>query len=288
MPPSIDGMSSKPTEGYVRSLADLNNENETVANPILLVLAVSSYYRKEVSMIPDKPQNIKFTELSLVDGDGEKIHARLNRNLVEIGCCMLKKGDKVRLDVFTPIRFRVNESSPRMPMLFIHELSRVGSESIFDSDVKPNFMSCYQGITPSEPFDSFELEEDYLIIDPRKHEKPECTNERRCCAMYGIRFLTCVCDAIPVSKLDLEAIKSDCYFATTEISDMEPRHIRNMVYWWYATNVYSIVGKNNVQQLPICLEYDIRKSWPNPDNVPYKGNKKQVGGARKRKSTKQG
>jgi hypothetical protein len=56
-------------------------------------------------------------------------------------------------------------------------------------------MSCYQDITPSEPFDSLESEEDYLIIHPRKHKKPECTNERRCYAMYGIRFLTCVCDA---------------------------------------------------------------------------------------------
>jgi hypothetical protein len=80
---------------------------------------------------------------------------------------------------------------------------------------------------PSLYFDSFESEEDYLIIHPRKHKKPECTNERRCYAMYGIRFLTCVCDAIPVSKLDLEAIKFDCYFATAEISDMEPHHIRN-------------------------------------------------------------
>ena len=283
MPPSMEGMMSTPTKGYVRSLADLDNETETIANPILLVLAVHSYYKKEVSTIPDKPQNIKFTELSLVDGDGEKIHARLNRNLVEIGCCMLKKGDKMRLDLFTPIRFRVNASSPRMPMLFIHKLSRVGSESILDSNIKSRFMSCQRDITPSEPLDSFESEEDYFIINPREHDKPECTNEKRRCALYGIRFLTCVCDAIPVSKLDLDTIKADCYFATDEITNMEPRHIRNMVYWWYATNVYSIVGKHNIQQLPICLEYEIRKNWPNPDGVPYKGNKK-LRGAIKRKT----
>lgn len=65
--------------------------------------------------------------MALVDGDGEKIHARLNRNLVEVGC-MLKIGDMIRLDLFTQLRFRINSGSPHMPMLFIHGLSRVGKD----------------------------------------------------------------------------------------------------------------------------------------------------------------
>ena len=107
------------TEGYVQSLANLNNEAKKCSNPILSVLVVKSFHKRDTTSFADTPQSIKFTELKLVDGDGQKIHARLNCNLVEIGS-MLKRGDRIRLDMFTPIKFRINEESPRMPMLFIH------------------------------------------------------------------------------------------------------------------------------------------------------------------------
>ena len=282
MPLPPEDRELEPTRGYVKSVANLSNdESETEDHPILSVLAVNSFHRKDESTIPDQTQNVKFTEVKLVDGDGQKIHARLNRNLVEVGH-VLKRGDKIRLDCFTPIRYRINASSPRMPMLFIHNLSRVGSEPLEDEDIEPKMMACTSMLTPREPLDEFECLEDYYIIDPRVHPKPKCTNEERCCAMYGLRFITCVCDAIPVSSLDLETIKADCYFATKDFDKMEPNHKRNMVYWWYATNVYSIVGKGNVQRLPLCLEYAIREKWPNTDGKPYKGNKKLV--TKKRKS----
>ncbi len=78
-----------------------------------------------------------------------------------------------------------------------------------------------------------------LVIDPRQHDVPECTYGERKCAMYGVRFLNCVCDAIPVEKLDLDAIHQDCYFATTELTHMPNNQKRNMIYWWYATNILS-------------------------------------------------
>jgi len=43
-----------------------------------------------------------------------------------------------------------------------------------------------------------------------------------------------------VHKLDLATIKDDCYFATDEMDKMTNPHKRNMIYWWYATNIYSI------------------------------------------------
>ena len=42
-----------------------------------------------------------------------------------------------------------------------------------------------------------------------------------------------------------------------------------MMYWWYATNVYSLCGKGNRGKLPDCLEYAIKKTYPEPEGVAY-------------------
>jgi hypothetical protein len=39
-----------------------------------------------------------------------------------------------------------------------------------------------------------------------------------------------------------------------------------MLYWWYATNVYSLSGKGHRGKLPDCLEYAIKKHFPPEDN----------------------
>ena len=266
IPTAMQGV--QPTKGYVECIANLNNE-DSCDNPVLTVLVVKASWKNDVTHYPDKPQRIKFTDLLLVDGDGQKVHSRLNKNLVEIGC-MLKRGDKICLDRFTIVHFRINEDSPRMPMLFIHELSRVGNEPIDDTSIKEEMIVSHHS-TPTTDANAESSHGDSPPIDPRKDPKPQCTTEKRLCAIHGISFITCLCDAIPVTQLNLETVKADCYFATDDLDEMSPSHKRNMVYWWYATSVYSIVGKGNVGQLPQCLEYAIREKWPNENGEPYKG-----------------
>ncbi len=259
------------TKEYVKAIANTTNENESCNNPILSVLVIKTFHKTDESNFASTPQSLKFTDLKLVDGDGQKIHARLNRNLVDVGRS-LERGDMIRLDVFTPLHYRINESSPRMPMLFVHQLSRVGKCHLEDSEVKMEMLACnHQVQTLQEPV----TEDDYYVVDPRIHNKPCCTSDHRLCALNGLRFIACVCDAFPVDNLNLETIKADCYFATDDLADISNTHKRNMVYWWYATNVYCIVGKGKVEHLPLCLEYAIRKKWPNPDDLPYKGNRKR-------------
>ena len=64
---------------------------------------------------------------------------------------------------------------------------------------------------------------------------------------------------IPVAERNLATIKEDCYFADESLEDMSQSHKCNMLFWRYATNVYSIVGKG-VRQLPRCLVYAIREA----------------------------
>ena len=118
----------------------------------------------------------------------------------------------IRLDRFTKLRYRVNSNSPRMPVLFILCLSRVGFIPLQDGFVKKEMICCKLSI-PSEHNDKIEpsLQDG---LDPRKDPAPECTDGSRLCAVYGVRFLKCVCDVIPPGELNLATIKEDCYFAT--------------------------------------------------------------------------
>ena len=87
--------------------------------------------------------------------------------------------------------------------------------------------------------------------------------------MCGMRFVTtCVCNAIPLDNLKSETIKPDCYFATDNSANLTNSHKRNMVYWWYTTNFYSMDDKGSIEHLPLCLEYEINRKWPNPDDLP--------------------
>ncbi len=108
-----------------------------------------------------------------------------------------------------------------MPALFVHKLSRVGRDNnLPDACVNwAEYISCTsKSIVVLSP--DWEPIDNELVIDPRKYDPPECTHGRRECALYGVRFLNCVCDAIPVEKLDFASIHRDCYFATTDLREM--------------------------------------------------------------------
>ena len=258
------------TEGYVKALTELKSGMDILGfgvPPILIVYSTETENYNEVTNLTNEKQRVKLTQMRLVDGSGDQIHTRLAVNLAEMGRC-LKRGDKVRLDSYTELRYRVNPESPRMPALFVHAISRVGNVPLPDDSIKPPLPIAV--VCPIAHLDDYEPSSEY-IIDPRKDEKPTCTDECRHCAVYGIRFLKCVVELIPVKDRNLATIKEDCYFATDDIDDMPNNHKRNMVYWWYATNVFSISGKGKRGKLPVCLEYAIREMYPNPEGVPYKG-----------------
>eukprot|EP00581_Thalassiosira_minuscula_P010350 CAMPEP_0183702830 /NCGR_PEP_ID=MMETSP0737-20130205/806_1 /TAXON_ID=385413 /ORGANISM="Thalassiosira miniscula, Strain CCMP1093" /LENGTH=358 /DNA_ID=CAMNT_0025929507 /DNA_START=84 /DNA_END=1157 /DNA_ORIENTATION=- len=269
LPPGDRGL--EVTKGSVTSLADM--EASPVDLPVLSVYAAKPGYHRDTGVVRvDHPQTIKLTELRLCDGDGHQIHARLNNNISEIGS-VLKRGDKIRLDLYTPLRYRINQSSPKMPALFIHRLSRVGNQQLNDSQLR-EMLPCSR-FHPREHLDSDLPDGSNFIIDPRRDPEPVCSDGNRLCAAYGVRFLTCVCEAIPVKKLNLATIKSDCYVATDDLEHMTNSHKRNMIFWWYATNVYSIAGKGKIERLPMCLEYAVRKEYPNADGISYSGNRLQ-------------
>ena len=112
-------------------------------------------------------------------------------------------------------------------------------------------------------------------IDWTLHEQPPtpppCTFSARQCSMHGIRYVTCICSGHGPDTLDLHDVSLECHFADTEVEDMTPAQKRNMLYWWYATNIYLICGRSKRAPLPSCLVYSIRMLYPNLKGDEYKG-----------------
>ena len=52
-----------------------------------------------------------------------------------------------------------------------------------------------------------------------------------------------------------------------EVNQMANTHKRNLLYYWYATNIYSIRGRGFRRRLPVCLVDAVRAAFPEPDGV---------------------
>ena len=142
-------------------------------------------------------------QLRLVNGDGNQIHARLAIHLAEVGR-ILKHGDRIRLNLFTELRYHVNKKSPCMPALFIFKMTRAGFSLLADAEVK-GMLPCSSKL-PNGDSDDFEPCDD-CVIDPRIHDKSIYIDENIICAVYFLRFVRCVCEVRPVEKRNLETIK---------------------------------------------------------------------------------
>ena len=204
---------------------------------------------------------IKVTHLRLMDGDGNQMVGRLSTRIAELGE-ELERGRIIRLDLFTELTLRLNENTANMPCVFILKYSKLGYKSM--PPVKPKDpISCSTNLSTAN-----KSRKSNNNVD-RSDAPVDCNSANRYCSMHGTSFIVCVCESIPVEKRDLAAIKEDCYFAEDELGEMTNPHIRNMIYWWYATNVYSICGKKKRKELPKCLVHKIRQVFPSDEYAGY-------------------
>ena len=100
-----------------------------------------------------------------------------------------------------------------------------------------------------------------------------CSEQCRLCSCHGHRFPYCLAEKYEkqvASSEFLEAIAEHCYFVDREVSAMDPSLQRNLLYYWFATNIYFVKGAGNRKVLPDCLVCLIRMSYPNKKGVPYK------------------
>ena len=244
------------------ALAELRERRSISKRPHFSVVTVEV---KKVTDSKRQKKKVRIIQVRLVDGDDCQIHCQLAPHIMALGR-NLKRGDIIRLDNFTELRYHVNEASPNISALFIHAFAQVGCRELSDIiQGNCNILACSKSL-PQEHMDVTTPQSDQ-IIDPRDHSKPVCNDHNRICAWYGVRLFGCICDVLPVKDRNLVTIQQYCYFATDDLDEMSNSHKRNMVSWWYAANVYGITGKGHIGKMPECLEYDIRKAYPNPDGV---------------------
>jgi hypothetical protein len=82
------------------------------------------------------------------------------------------------------------------------------------------------------------------------------------CSNYGIQFVVCVTECIPVTDVSLLAAAKECVFATKPVRDMTLKEKIFLLYYWYATSVYQFRGKGNRVNLPNFLVWVIRALYP--------------------------
>lgn len=154
-----------------------------------------------------------------------------------------------------------------MPIIYIQQYSHVGYKSVRTDLKEP--ISVAKGESKKATEEG--VEDDAGI--PLDAEKIECNANTQLCSIYGVKFQACICNLMPPRDVDLEEVAEDCHFATMPLSKMENHHKRFILYWYYATNVYSITGKGNRKHLPMCLVSAIRERFPEPDGnyTGYKG-----------------
>ena len=100
-----------------------------------------------------------------------------------------------------------------------------------------------------------------------------CTAANRSCSMYGTLFFQkCVCEEMLVpTEEDLEDIADKYYATTMPVEAMANNLKRNMLYWYYATEVYHVRGWLDRKPLPTCLVFCIRFIYPNDKGERYVG-----------------
>lgn len=262
-----------PSIGYIQALAQRReNTSDAFPTPIVQVVHRETKFRPQGfvdSLFKNGRETntqapMQFTHLSLRDGDNNTMLGRMAcHNTQEAR--KLKPGDIIKLTLFTELTYRIGDSAP-MPGVVIINYSRVGYASL-PVDINNPLVCAGSDLDRTSLSTAKEHTVENESIIQKDITNPECTFKNRLCSKHGVSLICCICESNPVAELDLQTVKEDCYFATHEVADMTNSQKRCMIYWWYATNIYSICGKGRRLQLPDCLVHAVRKEYPEPDGV---------------------
>ena len=258
-PPATEGSGIELTMGYITKVARREDTSSITDEPILQVVERETKYRGSSTVT-----QVQFTHLTLCDGDGNIIVGRVVTHLTH-EARKLERGDIIKLPVFTELTHRIGNSNP-MPALFIVEFRKIGY-AIIPENVKQQQLSCDLSNSSDKSNDTPSANDNDTAGGNLQKDvsNAKCEFPNRLCSINGIQMIVCICKSQPVHRLNLNTIREDCYFATEEVDKMTNSQKRCMVYWWYATNVYSICGKGKRMMLPDCLVNAVRNTFTEED-----------------------
>jgi len=262
---------SKLTNGYIDRVALRQDTSSLAKEPILQVVERETKYRNNVNVTKDKNScavQMQFTHLTLCDGDGNIIVGRVVAHLTHVARKLIQ-GDIIKLQTFTELTHRMGTSAP-MPAVFIADYRKV-SYGPLPKNLKNEPIICGVANQSNDATDQSTTDEERNGGNLQKDvSNAKCEYGKRLCSVHGVEMIGCICDLHKVTDLNLQTLKEDCYFAKEEVKDMTNSHKRCMIYWWYATNIYSICGKKHRMRLPDCLVNSVRTAYPEASGI-YEG-----------------
>ena len=244
------------TSNYIQTIANYGDTSH-LRNPTLQVVSSETKFRKTPfkKVYGKEQQDVKITHLRLMDGDNNVMMGRCAINITDEGK-KLKEGDIIQLDMYTELTHTLGEKNGKSkPVVYIIKFSLVGYKHL----PNPNYINIPLECDKA----SLQRQIEGKTIHLDKIEEVECSGS--CCSLYGINMLQCVCKTNPIERMNLQTLKDECWFADREVEAMTNSHIRCMLYWWFATNIYAICGSKNRAPLPECLVAAVRKEYPDPD-----------------------
>ena len=154
------------------------------------------------------------------------------------------------LDMYTSHATKVTDASPLMPIALVLKFTHLGYKSLPSEMKEPIAMEAASA-----------ADDDDTDV-PLDVDEMDCNENTRLCSLYGCEFDICICNCMPPEDVDIEEVAEDCHFVTRDTSRFDNKDRRFVLYWYYATNIYSIRGKGNRKHLPICLVKKIRETYP--------------------------
>ena len=221
-------------------------------------------------MAPTKGTQCALSTLSTAMGPFVSLNLTLPSAALRV---TLKRGDVLQLVEMFPLHFDHGDSSISHVVLMVKNYVRCGATILTDDFVgspPPGSSLAVRPPPESHPAlairgggdenineNSAEAENEAVCID--------CDGSR--CSLCGIQFDRCVAEVSPVDDIVMKEVARECFFVDKPVEEMSLSEKRNILYYWYATNVFGICGKNHVAYLPMCLVWKIRGRFREPDGV---------------------
>jgi hypothetical protein len=303
--PMVEEMPSLDTS-FINSLVDSTFNADGNVQPIVQVVDVQISYEDQIRA-PGRQRRVRFT---VTDGSNKTVVAIGANNILEDVRRQLLRGNPIiRLRLFHSLHYSrdgsrpVSEDNPVLPGIVIQRYDFLClpvrlierdllSVALFSEPVQteqPNHQhqaeprasnldgTDYAGRDPTTEFHRKIVE--FQGSSEFQHLPDEsilfCSSEYPECSKYGIRFQQCIAESSAVDGIgDMSTLQSyaeTCHFVTREVANMPNNEKRNLLYWYFATNYYSINGSKSRSSLPSCLVCAIRMAHPNPKGKEYVG-----------------
>lgn len=206
-----------------------------------------------------------------VDGDKGTITVKLNTCL-NLSSSLIQSGLVLKMVECHPIYFNFYDYTDRRVMFLLSNFEVVALEPVAKellqrpADEDRQVVNNRKQVVSKRKWnrDQSNLEEQSSVKDDTGVVRNECA-----CAKL-LDGTECVLETWPADSLAINQLAHDNPWAEREAHAMSLSQKRFLLYYWYATIVFHVIGPRNRVKLPDCILQAVRNRFPEADGN-YKG-----------------